>query len=576
MDEKDDETFDVSGLARAMRTGETDAYLKASRRKLDDPAWARFTDDVIAAHRRGGEIDLVNILKGDPSARVGYATRQLLEHAVPACTTNLEDVLALTADATARGEEGVPYWMLSALSRWCELSPANASPAMDAVRDGRAPAGTLHTVVAAGMKVDRAQFIPIVIGMLLGGDTVEQNIAADLLGRVEDFDPSDCVTAIDALETALRKATGDRVVAPLRSILAIAARDATVALTGIAALDEVASRPDRHVREAIAMEMMFGIAKADPELASAALALLHETGADETATIEGIDHILAQNLSGPLANCVDHLADSVLVKGTATMKRLDSYERHLLADDTGALRRAATRWLIADAIPFYQAVRDVCQAFHDEPLIFDLDFSAACLTPERAIRITRRACGMLLLSPESAASIIVSMMKSGPVAAIPALAATLWDPLLISYWTGPRKYLEAVMPSLPQPAAEAVSTVIAKLERYSENVGKARDIPEIRPSQHHRHIAAIKRYEEQLAIEKAARDGSIFASIASTSIIMFGDSAVFDVVTEPGKSIRQESRMGVHEYSHELPRLDIIDPFGTWYQRAHMVKDGGK
>ena len=57
---------------------------------------------------------------------------------------------------------------------------------------------------------------------------------------------------------------------------------------------------------------------------------------------------------------------------------------------------------------------------------------------------------------------------------------------------------------------------------------------------------------------------------------MFGDSAVFDVITEPGKSIRQESRMGVHEYSHELPRLDIIDPFGTWYQRARMVRDGGE
>ena len=159
---------------------------------------------------------------------------------------------------------------------------------------------------------------------------------------------------------------------------------------------------------------------------------------------------------------------------------------------------------------------------------------------------------------------------------IPALAATLWDPLLISYWTGPRKYLEAVLPDLPQPASEAVASVIAKLDRYSENVGKARDIPELHPSQHHRHIAAIKRHEEHLAIEKAAREGSIFAAIGSTSIIMFGDSAVFDVITEPGKSIRQESRMGVHEYSHELPRLDIIDPFGTWYQRARMVRDGGE
>lgn len=140
MEDHDDVTYDSSGLARAMRSGETDAYLKAVRQKLDDPAWTEFTDDAIAAHRRGGEIDLVNLLKGDPSTRVGYATQQILERTVPACTTDLDDVLVLTADATARGGEGVPYWMLSALSRWCELSPANASAAMDAVRDGRAPA----------------------------------------------------------------------------------------------------------------------------------------------------------------------------------------------------------------------------------------------------------------------------------------------------------------------------------------------------------------------------------------------------------------------------------------------------
>ena len=134
MDDNDDATFDAPSLGRAIRSGETDDYLKAARRKLDDPAWAAFADDAVAAHRRGGEVDLLNLLKGAPSTRIGFATQQLVERAVPACTADLDDVLILTEDAAARGGDCVPYWMLSLLSRWSELSPANASSALKKAR----------------------------------------------------------------------------------------------------------------------------------------------------------------------------------------------------------------------------------------------------------------------------------------------------------------------------------------------------------------------------------------------------------------------------------------------------------
>lgn len=575
MTEDDEGEHDIAGLAAAMRSGEIDRYLKSARRQLDDDAWAGFADAAVAAHRRGGKVDLVTILKGDSARRVGYATQQLVDRAVPAVVADVDDVLALTADASARNGGEPPYWILSALSRWCEVSSANAAAALDAVRAGRAAAGIMHSVVAAGMKVDRARFLPIAIAMLEGSEATEQDIAANLLGRIEDLAPNDLARSVSALEGALARASGERVAAPLRALLAIAIRDVAAASIGVAALDEVRGRADGHVREAVATEMMFGASKAEAALTRSALALLHDAGADETATIEAIDQILSQHLSGPLAPDAASLADRLLSGEAATMKRLDSYEYHLLADTTGALTAAVTRWLLADSIPLYNAVRDVCQAVHgEEPLTFALDLSGAGLSPERAVRIARRSCGVLLLWPEAAASIIAGMMQTGPAEAIPALAATLWDPLLVSYWTGPRRYLEDVLPGMSPPAADAVTDAIAKLDRYAANVEKARNLAELRPSQQHRHIAALRRHQEQLAIEKAARDGSTLASLFPMSIMMFGDSAIYDVVTEPGKSIRKEAKMGVHEYSHELPRLDVIDPFGTWYQRARMIKDG--
>lgn len=574
MDDKVSNEPGLVGLAYAIRSGGTDEHLKSLRQNLDEDGWNRFADAAVAAHERGGEIDLVNLLKGGQGTRVGFATQQLVERAVPTCTPGLEDLLTLLSDAVVREDGKTPYWMLSGVSRWCEISADNAQAALEAVRDGRAPTDLTHSAVAAGLKIDRSKFMPIAVAMLGGTNTIEQDVAGTLLGRIEDFSAVDQTTAVAALETALRTADGELVSVPLRSLLAIAIRDPAATPIGLAALDEVRPRSDRHVREAIAMELMFGAAKADPALTRSALSLLHDTGADEIATVESIDHFLSGNVAGPLTDDVATLADNLIGNGATTMKRLNSYEHHLLADGTGALTRSVTRWLLADSLPLYEAVRDVCQSVHDKPLTFDLDFSSAGLTPERAVRIARRACGVLLISPEAAASIIASMMRTGPAEAIPALAATLWDPLLISYWEGPRAYLEAVLPSLPQLAADAVKEVLAKLDRYSADVEKARDLPELRPSQQHRHLAAIKRHQEQLAIEKIARERSVFASLFPSSIMMFGDSAIYDVVTEPGKSIRQETKLGTHEYSHELPRLDVIDPFGTWYQRAHMIKDG--
>ncbi|HYD12879.1 MAG TPA: hypothetical protein VEC11_08530 [Allosphingosinicella sp.] len=572
-EEEKQEALNVTSLAAAIAAGAADAYLKTMLHTLDHDGWTAFADASVAAHRRG-DIDLTALLDGPTDRRIGHATQRLVGHALPASGMSLADVLRLDAAAAARTQgEGIPYWLSAAFGEWCRTSPDNVVAAFDALKSGEAAPRLAQPAVAAALAVDRARFLPTVLAMLDGSDEAGQDAAANVLGRIEDLAPADLDATVAALEAALSRARGDRVVAPLRALLAIAMRGQGA--VGARALGEAATRADAHVREAVAMEMMFGAAKAPPEVTRPALALLAGTGADEIATIEGIDHILAENLSGPLAADFAGLTDRLLVGGVASMKRLDSYQHRLLEAGAGAVGLAVTRWLLGDELRLYAAVSDICLSVHGDPLTFELDFSGSGLTAERAVRIARRSCGVLLISPEAAASIIVSLMRSGPADAIPALAEILWDPLLISYWIGPRKYLEDVLPGLPPAAAEAVTGVIARLERYSAAVEAARDMPELRPSQHHRHLVAIKRREEQIAIEKAAREGSVLASLFPMSVMLFGDSAIYDVVTEPGKTIRQETPLGVHEYSHELPRLDVIDPFGTWYQRATMMSDGG-
>lgn len=564
---------DIAGLIVAAKAGLGDAYLKQARRDLDDGGWQSLIDQGVDAHRQG-DLELVDLLAGSADTRIGYSTQQFVEKATASADLSLEGLLAVVAAAALRLKGEVPYWMMNATERWCERNVDNPMRLFETIRDGRAPAGLLHVALATGFKQKRSSFLPIITGMLAAGDAVQRSTAARVLAQVPDYAPADLALAVNALQRALRAARGDEVEPPLRALLDIAVSNPASTSVGLAALREVSTRADTHVRAAVVNSMTFGAARAHVALARAALALLHDAGGGETATLESIDFVLSENLGGPIADSADALADHLLTKETVTMKQLDSFESKLLTSDDGTLVRTVTRWLVTDIVPLHLAVRDVCMSVDGTPLTFDLDFSGAFLTPERAVSIARRSCGVLLLVPEAAASIIVSLMKTGPADAIPALADLLWDPILISYWSGPRTYLEAVLPALPTAVAEVVTRVIARLDEYAAAIEKVRNLPELRPSPHHRHLAAIRRHKEQLAIQKAAQAQSPIASLFPTSIMLFGDSSVYEMEIEPGKSVRQESVLGVHEYSQELPRLDVIDPFGTWYKRMMLIKDG--
>jgi hypothetical protein len=336
------------------------------------------------------------------------------------------------------------------------------------------------------------------------------------------------------------------------------------------ALDRVARRSDAHVRQAVATEMMFDIAKADDVLAAAALALLRDTGQSELGTIDAIDHILSHDLKGRLAEEQRALLDTLLARRAATMTQLDSTARDLLTGNPADYSATLVRWLASNNLAHVVAVRDLCTGFGEDAPRFDLDFTG--LPRDAAERVAKRCCALLMVFPETVASILASLMRTGPADAIPLIEQLLFDPLLISYWSGPRAYLKSILSGAPAAMAEAIGRTIERLDRYIAAVDAVRDLPELRPSQHRGFLVETKRREESIAINKAAQRQSVFAEIFPTSILLYGDAANFDMHVEPGKVVREETRMQTHEFSHELPRLDVIDPFGFWFQRERLLR----
>jgi hypothetical protein len=569
-DENPQLQYGMPELIAAVQGGTLESFLKAAHLELDESRWAALVEEAVDAHR-AGVIDLVAAVSVIPEGRPNYGTQRFLEHALPALAIEFDAMTGLIAGLAARAPgEGISHFLSKGFAGWCEAEPTRPFAALTAVRAGEAPVALLWVILVAGLRVDRERFLPAVVEMLASGSPDEQAVSAGVLGRFELFTREELAQAVASLEAALQAATGERVVGPLRALLAIALRSPGNAKIGMRALNEISPRSDAHVREAVATEMMFDIAKADDELAAAALSLLHDTGQGEFAAIEAIDHILSHDLKKRLEKEKRGLLDTLLARSAATMSQLGSTARALLTGDPVDYSATIVRWLGSDSLAHVVAVRDLCTGFGEDAPRFDLDFTG--LSRALAERIAKRCCALLMLFPETVASILSSLLRTGPGDAVPLIEQLLFDPLLISYWSGPRTYLESVLPGAPAPMAEAIGRAIERLDRYIAAVEAARDLAELRPSQHRRFLVETKRREERIAISKAAQRQSVFADIFPTSILLYGDAAIFDVHLEPGKVVREEARMQTHEFAHEIPRLEVIDPFGSWYQRERLLR----
>lgn len=563
---------DIPGLIAALADGTVDDFLSERRQSLETDDWKRFVEAAAEAHRRG-ELDLSRLLAGDSDRRLRFGTQQLVELVVPQAELSLTQLLTLTQDAVARSKDsGTPYWMQNAVAAWAVLEPARSAALIRAIDEGSAPPDLRYTVMMAWFEADRAIGLAASLHALEHGVQPVRDVNAAALGRYTAFDAGERQKITAALRLRMQHAGEVDAAAPLRALLNIALRHRDALAAGRAALTEVAPRVGRHMREAIALELMFQTKSASPDLVRPALQILADTKVDEISAIEGIDQIAAENVDGLFATATGELVDHLLVTGSVLLKQLDSFSHKLLTQGGSALSATVLRWLIADELALYRGIRDLCNEVGGEPITFDLDFNSACLSTEKAIRIGRRSCGVLLIHPETAASILVSLMKTGPDGAMTELTNLLFDPLLLSYWTGVGGYLETILPTAPAAVREAIDSVLERLAEHRVAIERAGAIPELRPSSRQRYLVAVKRHEEHRAIGKKAMENSILAAIAPMQQMMFGDSAIFDMEVEPGKSIRQEAPLSTHEHSRELPRLDIIDPFGTWYRRSHLIR----
>lgn len=560
------EIFNEAGLSEAVGAGDFEAYVHRAYLALEQPAWDAFVQRAVALHRSGGA-DLLAVLEAKTDGRLPYSVEQLLGELLPDLDIPIERLFRLASHLAGRWRgEGVPYFLRNTFSQWCDRSPDRPDAALAAIRSGGAPAELLVPTLLAGMRAAQARWIGNLAEMLSSPSLEEADAAASVLGWATPESPEARRRIYDILTHAIDEADADRLTERFRSLLGLslgAVEDERVALAAVAA---VTGRATPAIRTAAANSLFQDRKGATRATIAAICDLLAGTEAGEAVTIDAIDHLLYGMREKPEADLALDLLSRLLREDRATLKQLDSTAHHIMTSKTGLHLRLVVDWLVDGDAGLMDAVHDLVMLLANDPPTFDLDFSGLGLDAEAAAAIGRRSITSLILFPQTAASILASLLRTGPPAAAPLIEEMLFDPLLISYWETPRAYLEGIAAAERPEVAALIERVLARLDAYIAEIEAAGVIRELRPSERHRFIAAVQRAELHRSIAKGANKGAL-ASLFPTSMLLYGDSAVGDVFGADGSGSRNEFRLGSFETSQEIARLDSIDPIGLWYQR---------
>lgn len=476
-------------------------------------------------------------------------------------------LVTATIDARPNAEQ---WTILGALERWCAARPGRAKSCTELVIADSRPASLLSPLLRAGMVQDPEWHFTTALdllatgdpdcasqaGLVLTGDTQLQTEKVDLvldaaMARLADLDGENHARLFDGAIGLVLRARPDRV----------------SALLELVKVDEAGA-----CRRFAARHLAIGKTYPDGQAAGAILEFLMAADPIEPMVVDTLDNALhkwlpAEEPPGPFS---DALLKLVVNKGVG-LDRLDSCTHAILEGDPARRDQFFGRLMVEGGANGVAALARLAHRQLDHELEPDIDFASFLLDAEDALVLMRRVVGLVTLAPRTAIAILLSMLRTGPARAGEEGAQLIFDPILLSFWEDGRAFLEQRLEKEGQGLKEIINGLIGALDGYTTTIRETGFINELFPPESNRFLAALKRAADSREISRQASEASIFASIIPTSLILNGDSTVFRVFDGDGESKRSEQPMQSVGYSHPLPQLDAIDPFGFWYRRRLLI-----
>ncbi|WP_126623209.1 hypothetical protein [Oceaniglobus ichthyenteri] len=249
-------------------------------------------------------------------------------------------------------------------------------------------------------------------------------------------------------------------------------------------------------------------------------------------------------------------------EGTIGTDELQGFFSVTESDDRKNLGTLATSWLLEGN--YY-----VCSTLTSH--LSEINRTSPCVDIRPAdlpvdaidqVFLCRKAIGFLFLSPMTAASWIIAVLRGGHAEAASEVADLLFDPLLLNYGGALKDWLGDVSKA-DAPGTEAIKNAIQQANQLWDGFEAAREVVELEPPASQRALVRFQEAEEAARIQEMAREKSIFAQVVTTQSLLYGDQSSFSMKDGDGNRRSQTVHMAEMSVSSELPKGVIFDPVGT-------------
>ncbi|MGG6294931.1 hypothetical protein ACQ4M4_10935 [Leptolyngbya sp. AN02str] len=280
----------------------------------------------------------------------------------------------------------------------------------------------------------------------------------------------------------------------------------------------------------------------------------------------GVNHLFSSGAYEKGLKFIERMLSSH--KEAISLKVFDSTSHNLIQNKNNILGRIVTRWFLQGKQELCEGIVSILEVVHGHELLISLEQEELEeLESEAIIFVARKSIGYLFFQPVSAASVIISLMSfTSNDKTIQTLSSLLFDPLLINYSGKVGDYLKAQLEThVNTHVRQGVQRAIESFESYIEDLKSIGDIPELHPSQENREVYRRRMTRQMSEAMKNAEKESVFLSIITKSILLYGRKSIDYVYGPDGESRRMEMPLKSFGTEMEFPRLDNIDPFGLDY-----------
>ncbi|MEM9803762.1 MAG: hypothetical protein AAF959_00655 [Cyanobacteria bacterium P01_D01_bin.56] len=537
------------------------------------------------------QIDLINnfkVLENKSDTEISFFyTREIFEEALPKLNADTREVMDCVLHLVeAAGQDMAAKTVFGPFTEYCSADGSRPVEGLRLIEQSPDKyVSFLVPVLKAGSQIDFESYLDKAICLSVDDNIEFRRRALLSLGQLQY--PENSITADRALETlelSVDKETDDILLSHvIEAAFSLFKRNVVLDSSRVTELiDAVLLKGDSYTLYAASHIFGFSYKYLPTSLVDILLSHLQQVASTHIHTLDNIDHGVVSLLrNGECDKGIDFLEKCLLKKeGSITLSIFNSTSCELLKNQGDILNRVMTKWFLLGNPKLCEGIASVVKLSRGQELTLSVELEeSGDDKSDEMIFIARKAIGYLFFQPVFATSVIVSLLKqTSDSTVLQVLSALLFDPLLLNYSGKVSGYLEQQLQIIEeQHVKEAIKNAIKAFENYIDDLKSTGDLPELHPSQRNREVYRRRFGQQMSEAVKNAQKESVFLSLVSKSVLLYGRKSINYVYSSDGEARRMEVPLKSYGTEMEFPRLETIDPFGLDYMlrifRAEQIRN---